>query len=70
MDIAKGAIYAAEAVEKYDKAVELSGEMQELLGRLDEKRDVICSIRDERCRNVRNSVKLRGIYIEQYRDSM
>ena len=70
MEIAKGVIYAAEAVEKYDKAGELSGEMQELLGLLDEKCDVICSIRDERCRNARNSVKLRGIYGDQYRGSM
>lgn len=57
-------------LEKYGKAVELSGEMQELLGLLDEKRDMICSIRDKRCRNVRNSVKLRGIYVKQYRASM
>ena len=70
MEIAKGAIYSTEAVEKYDKAGELSGEMQELLGLLDEKCDVICSIRDERCRNARNAVKSRGIYGDQYRGSM
>lgn len=44
--------------------------MQELLGLLDEKCDVICSIRDERCRNARNAVKSRGIYGDQYCGSM
>lgn len=61
---------AAEAVEKYDKAVELSGEMRELLERLDETRDAICSIRDDRRLNARKAVKSRGIYGEQYRGSM
>lgn len=61
---------AAEAVEKYDKSVELSSEMRELLERLDETRDAICSISDERRRNAQNAVKSRGIYGEQYRGSM
>ena len=44
--------------------------MRELLERLDETRDAISSMRDERRRNARNAVKSRGIYGEQYRGSM
>lgn len=60
---------AAEAVEKYDNAVELSGNMQDLLKKLDETRDTICSIRDERSRYAREAVQSRGINGEQYRGS-
>lgn len=61
---------AAEAVKKYDNAVKLSGDMQELLETLDETRDEICSIRDKRSRIAREAVQSRGINGEQYRGNM
>ena len=61
---------AAEAIEKYDNAVKLSDDMRELLKTLDETRDAICSIKDERSRSAREAVQSRGINGEQYRCSM
>lgn len=61
---------AAEAVEKYENAVELFGDMKKLLGKLDETYDAICFIKDERSRNAREAVRSRGINGEQYRCSM
>lgn len=61
---------AAEAVEQYDKAVDLSNNMRKLLGKLDETRDAICSIRNERSRITRNAVQSRGLNGEQYRGDM
>ena len=61
---------AAEAVEQYDKAVELSGDMRELLENLDETREAICSIRNERSRITRSAVQSRGLNGEQYRNDM
>lgn len=61
---------AAEAVEKYDNAVKLFGDMKELLGKLDETRDAICFIKDERSRSAREAVRTRGINGEEYRGNM
>lgn len=61
---------AADAVEKYDNAVKLSDDMNVLLAALDETRDSICFIRNERSRNAREAVQSRGINGEQYRGSM
>ena len=44
--------------------------MRELLERLDETRDTLYSVSDERRRNARNAMKSRWIYGEQYRGSM
>lgn len=44
--------------------------MQEILGKLEETRDEIYSIRDECRRNARNAVQLWRIYGAQYRGSM
>lgn len=61
---------AAEAVKKYDEAVELSAQLRELLGKLDQTSGDIRSIKAERNRNARKAVQSRGINGEQYRGSM
>jgi len=61
---------AAEAVKKYDNAVKLSSEMQDLIGKLDETSDTIRSIKETRSRSAREAVQARGLNIELYRGDM
>lgn len=61
---------AAEAVEKYDNAISLSNDLQELLRKLDETRNALCSIKDVRSRNARAAVQARGLNNEPYRGNM
>lgn len=61
---------AAEAVEKYDNAVDLSGDMWRLLEKLGVTRDTIRLIKDERSRNAREAMRSRGINGEQCRGNM
>lgn len=61
---------AAEAVNKYNSAVALSNDLQVLMGKLDETKNAVISIRDERSQNVCTAVQSRGINGKQYHGSM
>lgn len=61
---------AAEAVEKYDNAINLSKDMRGLLEKLDETRDVLRSVKDVRSRSAREAVQARGLNNEPYRGNM